>query len=102
MKILSDKIITPINKPDIIKGRINRKLIQNIFFIEIDRPQKLNGFTPFMFYEISKAFTETDLRWSLSSFSALTMVFSISQSVLSRSNVMSRIIRGSLFRGFYV
>ncbi len=58
MKILSDKIITPINKPDIIKGRINRKLIQNIFFIEIDRPQKLNGFTPFMFYEISKAFTE--------------------------------------------
>lgn len=58
MKLLSDKIITPITNADTFNGRINRKCIQNIFFIEIDRPQKLNGMTPFMFYEISKAFTE--------------------------------------------
>ncbi len=58
MKLISDKIITPIDSPDVKQGRINRKLIQSIFFIEIDRPQKLNGFTPYMFYEMSKAFTE--------------------------------------------
>ncbi len=58
MKPLSEKIIRPISEADIDKGRINRKLIQNIFFIDIDRPKKLNGFTPYMFEEIAKAFTE--------------------------------------------
>ena len=45
-------------EPNNNDGRINRKLIQNIFFIDIDRPKKLNGFTPYMFKEIAKAFTE--------------------------------------------
>jgi enoyl-CoA hydratase/carnithine racemase len=58
MKPLSEKIIRPIYEADIDKGRINRKLIQNIFFIDIDRPKKMNGFTPYMFEEIAKAFTE--------------------------------------------
>ena len=58
MKPLSEKIIRPITEADINKGRINRKLIQNIFFIDIDRPKKMNGFTPYMFQEIAKAFTE--------------------------------------------
>ena len=58
MKPLSDKIIRPISEADINKGRINRKLIQNIFFIDIDRPKKMNGFTPYMFQEMAKAFTE--------------------------------------------
>ena len=58
MKPLSEKIIRPISEADIDKGRINRKLIQNIFFIDIDRPKKLNGFTPYMFEEMAKAFTE--------------------------------------------
>ena len=47
-----------ISKSPAAKGRINRKLIQNIFFIDIDRPAKMNGFTPFMFKEMAKAFTE--------------------------------------------
>ncbi len=58
MKTISEKLIKPIMDADNIKGRINRKLIQNIFFIDIDRPKKLNGFTPYMFKEIAKAFTE--------------------------------------------
>ena len=58
MKKISENLIKPIKDADIIKGRINRKLIQNIFLIDIDRPSKMNGFTPFMFEEISKAFTE--------------------------------------------
>tara|TARA_B100001115_G_C15734935_1_gene358206 strand:+ start:45 stop:875 length:831 start_codon:yes stop_codon:yes gene_type:complete len=58
MKNISDKIIRPIEEADEVNGRINRKLIQNIFFIDIDRPTKLNGFTPFMFREIATAFTE--------------------------------------------
>ena len=58
MKPLSEKIIRPIYEADIDKGRINRKLIQNIFFIDIDRPTKMNGFTPYMFEEMAKAFTE--------------------------------------------
>ena len=58
MKTLSEKLIKPIIEADNNKGRINRKLIQNIFFIDIDRPKKLNGFTPYMFKEIAKAFTE--------------------------------------------
>ena len=58
MKIISDKLIKPIKEADDHNGRINRKLIQNIFFIDIDRPNKMNGFTPFMFKEIAKAFTE--------------------------------------------
>ena len=58
IKPLSEKIIRPIIKADTEKGRINRKLIQNIFFIDIDRPTKMNGFTPYMFEEMAKAFTE--------------------------------------------
>ena len=58
MKFISDQIIRPMNEANQDKGRINRKLIQNIFFIDIDRPKKMNGFTPFMFTEIAKAFTE--------------------------------------------
>ena len=50
--------ITPKTLPNPNLGRINRKLQNNIFYIEIDRPQKFNGFTPFMFKEIAKAFTE--------------------------------------------
>ena len=33
MKLISDKIIKPIENASIDKGRINRKLIQNIFTI---------------------------------------------------------------------
>lgn len=58
MKKISKKLIKPIEDADEKKGRINRKLIQNIFFIDIDRPTKMNGFTPYMFEEIAKAFTE--------------------------------------------
>ena len=58
MKKISENLIKPIKDADIRKGRINRKLIQNIFFIDIDRPKKMNGFTPYMFEEIAKAFTE--------------------------------------------
>ena len=58
MKEISENIIKPLREPDHDNGRINRKLIQNIFFIDIDRPNKMNGFTPFMFNEIAKAFTE--------------------------------------------
>ena len=58
MKPLSEKIIRPIFEADIDKGRINRKLIQNIFFIDIDRPKKMNGFTPYMFEQMAQAFTE--------------------------------------------
>ncbi len=58
MKKISEKLIKPIDEADIENGRINRKLIQNIFFIDIDRPKKLNGFTPHMFKEIAKSFTE--------------------------------------------
>ena len=58
MKKISENLIKPMEDADILKGRINRKLIQNIFFIDIDRPSKMNGFTPYMFEEIGKAFTE--------------------------------------------
>ena len=58
MKNISEKLIRPIEEPDNENGRINRKVIQNIFFIDIDRPKKLNGFTPYMFKEMAKAFTE--------------------------------------------
>ena len=58
MKKISENLIKPMEGADILKGRINRKLIQNIFFIDIDRPSKMNGFTPYMFEEIGKAFTE--------------------------------------------
>ena len=58
MKKISENLIKPIEDADIKKGRINRKLIQNIFLIDIDRPSKMNGFTPFMFEEMAKAFTE--------------------------------------------
>ena len=58
MKKISENLIKPMEDADILKGRINRKLIQNIFFIDIDRPSKMNGFTPYMFDEMGKAFTE--------------------------------------------
>ena len=58
MKNISENLIKPMEDADILKGRINRKLIQNIFFIDIDRPSKMNGFTPYMFEEMGKAFTE--------------------------------------------
>ena len=58
MKKISENLIKPMEDADISKGRINRKLIQNIFFIDIDRPSKMNGFTPYMFEEMGKAFTE--------------------------------------------
>ena len=58
MKKISENLIKPMEGADILKGRINRKLIQNIFFIDIDRPSKMNGFTPYMFEEMGKAFTE--------------------------------------------
>ncbi len=58
MKKISENLIKPMEDADILKGRINRKLIQNIFFIDIDRPSKMNGFTPYMFEEMGKAFTE--------------------------------------------
>ena len=58
MKKISENLIKPMQDADISKGRINRKLIQNIFFIDIDRPSKMNGFTPYMFEEMGKAFTE--------------------------------------------
>ena len=61
MKNLCDNIIRPSVEADNVNGRINRKLIKNIFFIDIDRPKKLNGFTPFMFSEMAKAFTEYEL-----------------------------------------
>ncbi len=58
MKKISENLIKPMEDADTSKGRINRKLIQNIFFIDIDRPSKMNGFTPYMFEEMGKAFTE--------------------------------------------
>ena len=58
MKEISENIIKPLSDADNKYGRINRKLIQNIFFIDIDRPKKMNGFTPFMFNEMAKSFTE--------------------------------------------
>ena len=52
MKKISENLIKPMEDADTLKGRINRKLIQNIFFIDIDRPSKMNGFTPYMFEEM--------------------------------------------------
>ena len=39
-------------------GRITTNLKENIFYIGIDRPTKLNGFTPEMFRQMAEAFTE--------------------------------------------
>ena len=58
MNSISEDLIKPIEEADSTDGRINRKLIKNIFFIDIDRPMKMNGFTPYMFNEMAKAFTE--------------------------------------------
>ena len=58
MNSISENLIKPIEEANSTNGRINRKLVKNIFFIDIDRPQKMNGFTPFMFSEMAKAFTE--------------------------------------------
>ena len=58
MKNLSVNIIKPKKEANVSNGRINRKLIGRIFFIDIDRPKKMNGFTPFMFNELAKSFTE--------------------------------------------
>jgi len=38
-------------------GRITSTFTDNIFYIGIDRPTKLNGFTPEMFKQIAKAYT---------------------------------------------
>ncbi|MBH88417.1 MAG: enoyl-CoA hydratase [Pelagibacterales bacterium] len=40
------------------KGRITSNLVNDIFYIGIDRPTKLNGFTPEMFKQIAEAYTE--------------------------------------------
>ena len=39
-------------------GRITTSLSDKIFYIGIDRPTKLNGFTPEMFQQIAQAFTD--------------------------------------------
>ena len=39
------------------EGRINTKLQEGVFLIGIDRPEKLNGFTPHMMRSMAKAYT---------------------------------------------
>lgn len=39
-------------------GRITTALLNNIFYIGIDRPTKLNGFTPEMFLQMAEAYTK--------------------------------------------
>ncbi len=59
MKNKNDETISPPkNEPNNNLGRINREIKKGIFYIGIDREKKLNGFTPFMFREIAKAYTE--------------------------------------------
>ena len=49
--------IPPSPEADPEIGRITSTLTDNIFYIGIDRPTKLNGFTPEMFKQIAKAYT---------------------------------------------
>ena len=50
--------ITPSPDADPEIGRITTSLSDKIFYIGIDRPTKLNGFTPEMFQQIAQAFTD--------------------------------------------
>ena len=49
---------TPLPEVDPEIGRITSSLSEKIFYIGIDRPTKLNGFTPEMFQQMAQAFTE--------------------------------------------
>ena len=56
---IADKTpLPPEPKSDPEVGRITRSSSNNIFYIGLDRPEKLNGFTPEMFREIALAYTE--------------------------------------------
>ena len=56
---IADKTpLPPEPKSDPEVGRITRSSSNNIFYIGIDRPEKLNGFTPEMFREMALAYTE--------------------------------------------
>ena len=48
----------PLPEVDPEVGRITTSLSEKIFYIGIDRPTKLNGFTPEMFQQIAQAFTK--------------------------------------------
>ncbi|MBT3940151.1 MAG: enoyl-CoA hydratase, partial [Pelagibacterales bacterium] len=50
--------LTPSPEVDPDIGRITTSLSEKIFYIGIDRPTKLNGFTPEMFQQMAQAFTE--------------------------------------------
>ena len=50
--------LTPSPEVDPEIGRITTSLSEKIFYIGIDRPTKLNGFTPEMFQQMAQAFTE--------------------------------------------
>ncbi|MBT4110064.1 MAG: crotonase/enoyl-CoA hydratase family protein [Pelagibacterales bacterium] len=50
--------LTPSPDADPEIGRITTSLSEKIFYIGIDRPTKLNGFTPEMFQQMAQAFTE--------------------------------------------
>ena len=50
--------LTPSPDVDPEIGRITTSLSEKIFYIGIDRPTKLNGFTPEMFQQMAQAFTE--------------------------------------------
>ena len=56
IKKLTDKTIRPATKSDVEKGRINRKLIENIFFIDIDRPEKMNALSNGLVAQLRDAF----------------------------------------------
>jgi enoyl-CoA hydratase/carnithine racemase len=55
---LDETPIPPSPDVDSEIGRITRSFSENIFYIGIDRPKKLNGFTPEMFREMAQAYTE--------------------------------------------
>ena len=42
------------------EGRINTSIEENILIMEVDRPAKLNGFTPEMFRQLAEAFTHLE------------------------------------------
>ncbi len=55
---LDETPLPPSPEADPEVGRITTNLKENIFYIGIDRPTKLNGFTPEMFRQMAEAFTE--------------------------------------------
>lgn len=55
---LDETPLPPSPEADPEVGRITTNLKGNIFYIGIDRPTKLNGFTPEMFRQMAEAFTE--------------------------------------------